>query len=279
MDNFITFSTRNELPEVNLICYNKRMLPDGSNQPVYRVNTPVYEGPLDLLLSLIEKAELDITRLALAQVTDQYLSYIQTMDGIRAADISEFLVIAAKLIQIKSAALLPKPPVIEPEEEDPGEALARQLIAYKKFKTASMFLVDREEKGLRTYLHVAQVPKIEPRLDLSGLTLTALADAAREIFAGKTDIPLNQVVAAPKVTIRERIGCILSMMRSKEKTSFFELVGDNTSRLSVVVTFLAMLELVKRHVIEAQQPALFADIVLQPLELTLDEDAVSEFGE
>ncbi len=85
------------------------MLSDGSNQAAYRVNTPVYEGPLDLLLSLIEKAELDITRLALAQVTDQYLTYIQNMEAVRAADISEFLVIAAKLIQIKSAALLPKP--------------------------------------------------------------------------------------------------------------------------------------------------------------------------
>lgn len=252
---------------------------DGSNQTAYRVNTPVYEGPLDLLLSLIEKAELDITRLALAEVTDQYLSYIQNLEGIRAADISEFLVIAAKLIQIKSAALLPKPPSIEPEEEDPGEALARQLIAYKKYKLASQFLVKREELGLRTYLHIAQTPKIEPRLDLSGITLEGLIEAAREILAGKTNIPLNNVVAAPKVTIRERISRILSYLRTKEKTSFFELVGDSANRLSIVVTFLAMLELVKRNVIQAEQPALFSDIVLQPLELSIDEETVSEFGE
>lgn len=261
------------------LCYNKRMLSEASNSSSYRVNTPVYEGPLDLLLSLIEKAELDITRLALAQVTDQYLTYIQNLEGIRASDISEFLVIAAKLIQIKSAALLPKPPAIEVEEEDPGEALARQLIEYKKFKEASLFLSEREEKGLHTYLHIAQIPKIEPRLDLTGLTIKDLMDAARDIFAGKTNIPLNQVVAAPKITIRERIGRILSIMREKEHTSFFELVKDNSSRISVVVTFLAMLELVKRHVIEAEQSALFSDIVLEPLELTIDETAISEFGE
>jgi segregation and condensation protein A len=255
------------------------MLPDGTNATAYRVNTAVYEGPLDLLLSLIEKAELDITRLALAQVTDQYLTYIQKMEGIRAADISEFLVIAAKLIQIKSAALLPKPPVIELEEEDPGEALARQLIEYKRFKVASMFLVDREDHGLHTYLHIAQVPKIEPRLDLSGLTLINLMEAALEIFTGKTNIPLNQVVAAPKITIRERISRILSIMRDKPNTSFFELVRDNSSRISVVVTFLAMLELVKRHMIEASQASLFSDIALQSLELNLDDDAASEFGE
>jgi segregation and condensation protein A len=255
------------------------MLPDAPGQSVYRVNTPVYEGPLDLLLSLIEKAELDITRLALAQVTDQYLTYIQNMEGIRAADISEFLVIAAKLIQIKSAALLPKPPTIEPEEEDPGEALARQLILYKKFKEASRFLIDREESGMRTYLHIAQIPKIEPRLDLSGVTLTDLLEAAREILSGKSNIALNQVVAAPRVTIRERITRILTLLRNNEKTSFSELVKDNTSRLSVVVTFLAMLELVKRHIIEAEQSGLFSDIVLQPLELSMDEESVSEFGE
>ncbi len=252
---------------------------DVTNQTTYRVTTPVYEGPLDLLLSLIEKAELDITRLALAQVTDQYLSYIQNMEGIRAADISEFLVIAAKLIQIKSAALLPKPPIIEPEEEDPGEALARQLIAYKKFKMASIFLSNREESGFRTYLHIAQIPKIEPRLDISDLTLKDLMEAALDIFSGKNNIPLTQVVAAPKITIRERIQRILSIFKEQERTSFFELVRDNSTRISVVVTFLAMLELVKRHMIEAEQNSLFSDIALRPLELSLDEDSISEFGE
>jgi segregation and condensation protein A len=255
------------------------MLPIGSIQNAYRVNTPVYEGPLDLLLSLIEKAELDITRLALAQVTDQYLSYIQQMEAVNAADISEFLVIAAKLIQIKSAALLPKPPLIEPEEEDPGEALARQLIEYKKFKEASQFFGRREENGLRTYLHIAQTPKIEPRLDLTGITLEDLIQAAREIFSNKSTVPLNEVVAAPKITIRERITRILDILREKDRTSFKELIGDNKSRLSVVVTFLAMLELVKRHMIEADQKSLFADISLQPLELSVDADTISEFGE
>jgi segregation and condensation protein A len=255
------------------------MLSQGNNQTTYRVFTPVYEGPLDLLLSLIEKAELDITRLALALVTDQYLSYIQQMEAVNAADISEFLVIAAKLIQIKSAALLPKPPVIEPEEEDPGEALTRQLIEYKKFKDASKFLTTREEIGLRTYLHVAQTPRLEPRLDLTGITLEDLIQAAREIFDGRSTIPLNDVVAAPKITIRERITRILTILREKDRTLFSELISDNKSRLSVVVTFLAMLELVKRHVIEANQQSLFSDISLQTLELTIDADTISEFGE
>ena len=101
----------------------------------YKISTEVYSGPLDLLLQLIEKAELDITRLALAQVTDQYLEYMHNLEEQDAAEVSAFLVIAAKLVQIKSSALLPRSPVpsLEPEE-DPGEMLARQLIIYKRFK-------------------------------------------------------------------------------------------------------------------------------------------------
>ncbi|RPJ48201.1 MAG: hypothetical protein EHM21_07770, partial [Chloroflexi bacterium] len=113
----------------------------------YRVNTPVYEGPLDLLLQLIERAELDITTLALAQVTDQYLAHLKILQkendqGQNAAEVSGFLVIAARLLQIKSSALLPRMPVETDEEgeEDPGEALARQLVTYKRFKELSGML-------------------------------------------------------------------------------------------------------------------------------------------
>jgi len=100
----------------------------------YKVITPVYEGPLDLLLQLIQGAELDITKLALAQVTDQYLAHLKSIENRLADEVSAFLVIAAKLLQIKSEALLPRPPVREQGFEDPGEALARQLLAYKRYK-------------------------------------------------------------------------------------------------------------------------------------------------
>src|SRR5512133_314296 len=127
----------------------------------YRVNTDVYEGPLDLLLQLIERAELDITTLALAQVTDQYLAHMRKMQaadgsGQSAAEVSGFLIIAARLLQIKSAALLPRPVATasEEEEEDPGEALARQLLTYKRFKELAGALTERETAGLRTHLRV-----------------------------------------------------------------------------------------------------------------------------
>jgi len=100
----------------------------------YTVQTPVYEGPLDLLLDLIERAELDITAVSLALVTDQYLAYINGMEERNADEISAFLVIAAKLVQIKSEALLPRPPAREPGEEDAGQSLVDQLKLYKRFK-------------------------------------------------------------------------------------------------------------------------------------------------
>src|SRR4030066_1388828 len=118
-----------------------------ANQQIsnYSISTPVYEGPLDLLLQLIERTELDITTLSLALVTDQYLQYIHQLTELAPDEVSAFLVIAAKLLQIKSEALLPRPPSREPGEEDPAEALARQLQVYKKFKEIAAFLEQRQE--------------------------------------------------------------------------------------------------------------------------------------
>lgn len=228
----------------------------------YHIRTEVYEGPLDLLLELIERAELDITTLALAQVTDQYLAHIQALQERDAAEVSAFLVIAARLLQIKSAALLPRPSLVHrDEEEDPGEALARQLIVYKRFKELSGFLSERESAGLRSYLRVSAPPKFEPRLDLEGINLDDLARLAHQIFYNTSDLPqLSQVVAAPRVTIREKIRSILDRLRQSDSTSFYAVLSQKNDRLEVVVTFLALLELVKRHIVSVNQNDLFSDI-------------------
>src|SRR3990170_760696 len=121
----------------------------------YTVHTPVYEGPLDLLLNLIQHAELDITSVSLAMVTDQYLGYIKNLEQINADEISAFLVIAAKLLQIKSEALLPRPPARVPGEEDIGRSLVDQLKLYKRYKEIGVWMNAREQANLRTYLRVA----------------------------------------------------------------------------------------------------------------------------
>jgi segregation and condensation protein A len=230
----------------------------------YTVDTPVYQGPLDLLLQLIERAELDITKLALAQVTDQFLEYMRTLQELRAERVSEFLVVAARLMQIKSEALLPRPVERQPDEEDPGEALVQQLLMYKRFKELANLLTLRQEDKLRSYVRMAPPPKVEGRLDLSDTTAEDIHRAAIRIFA-KADAraPLRTVVAPPRVTIREKIKAIADVLRQKTMTTFRELVAKTPERMHVVVTFLAMLELVRRYRIAAKQEALFEDIELR----------------
>lgn len=248
------------------------------HQQKYTVQIPVYEGPLDLLLQLIEHAELDVTAVALAQVTDQYLNYIHAMN-VPPDEISAFLVIAAKLLQIKSEALLPRPPVHEAGEEDLGENLARQLRIYKRFKEIAGWLDAREAKNLRTHLRVAQPPKVEGRLDLSNITIPDLMLAAETIFSREQDkVALGTVIAPPKITIREKIAYIAERLGQEHHSSFSKLLGENPSRLEIVVTFLALLELVKRYRVAAQQTSLFSDIQIEQLvELRSDEGVESEF--
>jgi segregation and condensation protein A len=244
----------------------------------YRVDTNVYEGPLDLLLELIERAELDITTLAIAQVTDQYLAYLRSMKEHDAAEVSAFLVMAARLVQIKSAALLPRPSHSEHaiSEEDDAEALARQLILYRRFKQISEWLNSRETANQRTYLRLAPPPlKIEARLDLSGVTLTDLISAARQVLFSQPNLPsLNQVVSMPRITIREKITTILDTLRHSTRSSFRSLLS-NRSRAEIVVTFLALLELIKRRIIAARQDALFGDIQFDQIDEVQNAD-VSE---
>ncbi len=251
----------------------------------YTISTEVYAGPLDLLLELIESAELDITRLALAQVTDQYLEYLHKLEDRNAAEVSAFLVIAARLVQIKSAALLPRPSLdlAGSTPEDDGEALARQLILYKRFKELALYLDKQDAAGLHTYLRMAPPPKVNlpARIDLSGITLNDLIQAARDVFHSQHMLaPLSQVVTMPRVTIREKITKLLETLRKAGQATFRSILSPDSTRVEVVVTFLAMLELIKRRIVEARQEDLFGDIALQPQgDLSADVDTEIEFTE
>jgi len=233
----------------------------------YKVHIPVYEGPLDLLLDLIERAELDITAVSLAMVTDQYLVYMHSLEQANAGDMSAFLIIAARLLQIKSEALLPRPPQREPGEEDIGESLVDQLRLYKRIKEIGAWLEGRQQAHMATYLRVAPPPKLAARFDPSALTLEMLMAAAESVFSRTADKePLGSIIAAPTVTIREKIDLITRTLRQLQRASFRGLIADKATRLEVVVTFLALLELIKRYRVQVQQNALFSDIEIEQLE-------------
>jgi segregation and condensation protein A len=241
----------------------------------YTVHTLVYEGPLDLLLDLIERAELDITSLSLAAVTDQYLASLKDLEQLNADEISAFIVIAAKLLQIKSEALLPRPPARAAGEEDFGRSLVDQLKLYKRYKEIGLWMNERQQADLRTYLRVAPPPKVEPKLDLTNLTLERLVTAAEEAFAkGRNKQPLGMIIAPPRVTIREKIDLITKVMKEVEHSTFRALLQPGASRLEIVVTFLAMLELVKRYHIHANQLELFSDIEIDRMEEWKDDEEI-----
>lgn len=233
----------------------------GNQLGTYKVLTPDYEGPLDLLLSLIERAELDITSVSLGSVTDQYLEHLRMVENQLPEEISSFLVIAAKLVQIKSEALLPRPPEREVGEEDPGISLVEQLKLYKRYKEIAGWMEERQTLNLRTFLRVAPPPKVEPKLDLSNLTLEKLISAAKSALSkGKDKKPLGTVISAPRVTIREKIDFITKTLKNIQRMSFSGLITDKATRVEIVVTFLALLELVKRYRVTAKQDVLFGDI-------------------
>jgi len=246
----------------------------------YPVNLPVFEGPLDLLLQLIEKEKLDISEVSLVAVTDQYLSTIDRLEEVEPGALADFLVIASKLLYLKSVKLLPKPqPALDDEEEDVGDALIRQLLEYRRFKQAAQLLQERQDAGLRVYVRTAPKPELERRLDMSNIDLNKLHRALRRVLNRMpSDPPIPRVKAYP-ITVAEQIDNVRTFLRSTREqrqptngkssapVTFVELLSRETNRMEVVVTFLAVLELIKQREVRVEQNGTFGEIVL-----VLDEE-------
>lgn len=241
----------------------------------YTIHTDVYDGPLDLLLDLIIKAELDITRLSLAKVTDQYLVHLEQLQQTSAVEVSGFLVVAAKLIQIKSEALLPRPPIREEGEEDPAESLTRQLKIYREIKSTSLWLQSRESQGFRTYIRLAPPPVIDEQLDLSGVTVDDLSELLRSLFRYEEETAsISTVVAIPKVTIKNKIRDLILNLRKKQNLSYREMLKKDSDRIEAIVLFLAILELIKQQYVEAYQEQLFADIDISATDKAFTDEEI-----
>ncbi len=230
--------------------------------PIYEVALPVFEGPLDLLLHLIEREELDITQVSLAQVTNQYLEYLARLSERDPDNLASFLVVAAKLLLIKSRILLPQPLAAPaPEEEDVGEDLVRQLIEYKRFKGIARWLKELDEQGQQSYIRIAGVPPMERTVDLGDVTLDDLLVAVREVLAIKPAAPsVNHAVPPITITIAEQMELIEQETARRDRVSFRQLLGRAASRLEVIITLLALLEMVKQSRVMMRQDQPFGDI-------------------
>ena len=230
-----------------------------------RVKLPTFEGPLGLLLHLIEKQELDITTISLVAVTDQYLNYVHSLENIEPDILVEFIVIAAKLIYIKSRCLLPQPAApVETvvEEEDPGEDLARQLLEYNRFKEVIQTLKEIQEEGRRAYPRPTPLMAAGPASGLEGVDLSDLLNMLNQTLERLTPQPRGEV-NRQVVRLEERLVYLREQLVRHQRLSFRRLLAECTSRLEVVVSFLALLELLKQREVRVTQEGLFTDIQIE----------------
>ena len=233
----------------------------------YTIDVPAYEGPLDLLLHLIERSELDITALSLATVTDQFLKQVELLKESRVTEMIDFIVIGARLMVIKSRALLPTPPVVldgSEENEDPAEALIRQLKQYQQFKWAASYFSERQDSGMHTYLRLAPPPKVEAKLDTSNVGVLTLQKMMVGVLVRAAERQDSVAVAAPrKITVDGQMAKLRSRIRMGRNALFAELLSTTAGRTELSVTLLAVLELIKRREVMAKQAEPFGRISIE----------------
>src|ERR1700747_1040502 len=217
----------------------------------YKVKIEVFEGPLDLLLYLIKKEEVDIYAVSIERITGQYLEYLDTFRMLDLEIAGEFVVMAATLIYIKSRSLLPvhqQPPEADAEEEDPRWDLIRQLIEYKKFKDAAFQLHQREllQEGL-----IARMPEKPEFTDAGALLksevsifdlINAFQKVLKKIELKREDL---REIFEENFTVSDKIEYIIRALTSRESVAFFDLFEEAASRTEIAVTFLALLELIR----------------------------------
>ncbi|NPV59850.1 MAG: segregation/condensation protein A [Actinobacteria bacterium] len=242
----------------------------------YQVKLPVFEGPFDLLLHLIGRKEIDIYEVSIAEITDEYLAYIETMRDLDLEVATEFLLIAATLLKLKSDSLLPAP---EKEVEELGpqelrEELLWRLVEYQKFRNAATELAARMEREERYYYR--QVDLEEPFRDLvpdalRGLTLEMLVEKARELVETEDEVEVGYI-APIRVNVEDFIDRVRKALGGEGRTSFRELTRECALRIEVIAFFIALLELFKREEIDLRQATRFGDIEVYALREDGDGD-------
>ena len=231
----------------------------------YQVRIENFEGPLDLLLHLIKKSEINIYDIPIHLIAQQYLTYIEAMEDLNLTVAGEFLVMAATLLQIKSKMLLPADETAADEEDgpDPREELVRRLLEYKQFKDAARQL-DEHERLWREIYSREQGPALDLESDetlLDNVSLFDLVDVLQGILDRNPGKAFMEVLP-DNLTVRERMNAILEMLQGQESVNFVELFEPACHCLVVIVTFLALLELMRLRTVRVFQTGHFGPILV-----------------
>ena len=234
----------------------------------YTVRLEMFEGPLDLLLHLIKKNQINITDIPIALITEQYLEYLKLMKVLDLDVAGDYLLMASTLLHIKSKMLLPVPVTEEGEEgeEDPRAELVRRLIEYQKYKGASMELGERPLLNRDVFARVVPADAEEPREEeIAGVSLFDLLEAFRQVLL-RAKPGLIHEVTLDSVTVEEKIKEIHSLLLTEKRSMAFHLLfPEQASRRVIIVTFLAILELVKMKSIRIFQTGPFETIRVSPV--------------
>ena len=234
---------------------------------MYKVKLDIFEGPLDLLLYLIRKNEMDIYNISIAEITEQYIEYINLMQSLDLEVAGEFLVMSATLLQMKSEAMLPSGVISDYDEPMmTREELVRQLLEYKKFRDAAMSLAYKEEIQRNVYFRSFLDPTVAS-FDLKEYRLSAtLFDLLSAFNKVLNAIPEDQLASFREetVTVQQKIEDILQALAKSKRIEFSTFLSTLSTRLEIIVTFLAILELVKSRRIIVRQSQLFGSIWLYP---------------
>jgi segregation and condensation protein A len=234
----------------------------------YKVKLEVFEGPLDLLLYLIKRDEIDIYDISLERITSQYLEYIQAFKELNIELAGEFIVMAANLIYLKSRSLLPRdqqPPEEDAGEDDPRWELIRQLIEYKKFKEAAAELNLRALEQEKIFIReTPAISAIQEPLRLGEVGIFQLIGAFQTVMKRVEARQDVQEIFSERFTVSEKIDSILQRIATGTRLRFSDLFGAAASRVEVVVTFLALLELIRLKQVRAIQKNVFEEIEIAP---------------
>jgi segregation and condensation protein A len=240
-------------------------------QEEYKVDLEVFEGPLDLLLYLIKKEEVDIYNIPIEKITSQYMEYLGLMRMLDLNIAGEFIVMAATLMMIKSRMLLPveeRPELEEEEGEDPRWELVRQLVEYKKFKDAAAVLQERElrqENIFQLGAETVVVEADEAGLPMQDISLFDLIAAFKEVLKKARPEQIGEI-HAERFTVADKIDVVLHRLRAEKTVAFTKLFGEMAPRHEIVCTFLAILELLRLRQIAATQERQFGEIVIYRVE-------------